>query len=238
MPSKLNQTHVQSNRTCKPSVFLTLVQQLRFDRWQCRPSSSQHPPPHPPPPAVAAAAALGFNSIIAHISHSLHGPFFQSLPWLNPPQRNSPSGRRNRPLHFPSASLFSASYVNSGLAGCGATCVVHPADVVKTRLQLSGVGGGAKDYTGMFDAFIKIFKHEARSSVIASAQPLPLTRTHQGPLKLYSGLSAGLFRQITCVVSAEPQREIVTNCYIGTPCLVSACSTSSKPSPRNTTAAT
>ena len=39
---------------------------------------------------------------------------------------------------------------------------MHPADVVKTRLQMSGVGGSAKDYTGMTDAFVKIFKNEVR----------------------------------------------------------------------------
>lgn len=33
----------------------------------------------------------------------------------------------------------------------GATVFVQPLDLVKTRLQISGQGGSAKEYTGMFD---------------------------------------------------------------------------------------
>lgn len=33
----------------------------------------------------------------------------------------------------------------------GATVFVQPLDLVKTRLQISGQGGTAKEYTGMFD---------------------------------------------------------------------------------------
>jgi hypothetical protein len=147
------------------------------------------------------------------------------------PPRNSPFGRRNRPPPPPPSRPLSSScsYVNAGLAGCGATCVVHPADVVKTRLQMSGVGGSAKDYTGMFDAFIKIFKTEARharahkhhNSTTITIPPPSQSRNQrafsppdssQGPTKLYSGLSAGLFRQITCVAPVEPPRGIVTLC--------------------------
>ncbi|KAL7050965.1 hypothetical protein ACKWTF_004278 [Chironomus riparius] len=60
----------------------------------------------------------------------------------------------------------------------GATCFVQPLDLVKTRLQISGQGGTAKEYTGMFDAFTKIAKRE-------------------GVRALYKGLSAGLLRQAT-----------------------------------------
>lgn len=60
----------------------------------------------------------------------------------------------------------------------GATCVVQPLDLIKTRLQISGQGGGAKEYTGTFDAITKIIKRE-------------------GPTSLYKGLSAGLLRQAT-----------------------------------------
>ena len=35
-------------------------------------------------------------------------------------------------------------FVSSGLAGMGATCVVQPIDLIKTRMQLSGEGGAAK----------------------------------------------------------------------------------------------
>lgn len=60
----------------------------------------------------------------------------------------------------------------------GATVFVQPLDLVKTRLQISGQGGTAKEYTGMFDAFTKIAKRE-------------------GVRALYKGLSAGLLRQAT-----------------------------------------
>lgn len=60
----------------------------------------------------------------------------------------------------------------------GATVIVQPLDLVKTRLQVSGMGGAAKEYNGMFDAFSKIVKRE-------------------GPKALYKGLSAALLRQAT-----------------------------------------
>ena len=60
----------------------------------------------------------------------------------------------------------------------GATMCVQPLDLVKTRLQISGQGGGAKEYTGTFDAFAKIVRREGLRS-------------------LYKGLSAALLRQAT-----------------------------------------
>ena len=47
----------------------------------------------------------------------------------------------------------------------GATCVVQPLDLIKTRLQISGQGGGAKEYTGTFDAISKIIKREGMTSL-------------------------------------------------------------------------
>lgn len=60
----------------------------------------------------------------------------------------------------------------------GATVFVQPLDLIKTRLQISGQGGSAKEYTGTFDAITKIIKRE-------------------GFRALYKGLSAGLLRQAT-----------------------------------------
>lgn len=60
----------------------------------------------------------------------------------------------------------------------GATCVVQPLDLIKTRLQISGQGGSAKEYTGTLDAISKIIKREGFTS-------------------LYKGLSAALLRQAT-----------------------------------------
>lgn len=60
----------------------------------------------------------------------------------------------------------------------GATIVVQPLDLIKTRLQISGQGGTAKEFTGAFDAIGKIVKRE-------------------GFRALYKGLTAGLLRQAT-----------------------------------------
>jgi solute carrier family 25 (mitochondrial oxoglutarate transporter), member 11 len=60
----------------------------------------------------------------------------------------------------------------------GATVFVQPLDLIKTRLQISGQGGAAKEYTGTFDAMTKIIRRE-------------------GLRALYKGLSAGLLRQAT-----------------------------------------
>lgn len=60
----------------------------------------------------------------------------------------------------------------------GATCVVQPLDLVKTRMQISGVGGAAKEYKNTFDALSKILKNE-------------------GVTGIYKGIGAALLRQAT-----------------------------------------
>jgi solute carrier family 25 oxoglutarate transporter 11 len=69
-------------------------------------------------------------------------------------------------------------FLFGGLSGMLATCVVQPLDLVKTRMQLSGVGGGAKTHKTSFHAMASIARTE-------------------GPSSLYKGLSAGLLRQAT-----------------------------------------
>jgi len=69
-------------------------------------------------------------------------------------------------------------FLFGGLAGMGATCFVQPLDLVKNRMQLSGVGGGKKEYKTSFHAFRGIVQSE-------------------GLFAVYSGLSAGLLRQAT-----------------------------------------
>ena len=59
-----------------------------------------------------------------------------------------------------------------------ATCFVQPLDLIKTRMQLSGVGGAAKEHKTSFHVFKSVLKNEGVSG-------------------LYTGLSAGLFRQAT-----------------------------------------
>lgn len=59
-----------------------------------------------------------------------------------------------------------------------ATLFVQPLDLIKNRMQLSGVGGKPKEYPTSFHAFRGILAKE-------------------GVFALYNGLSAGLLRQAT-----------------------------------------
>lgn len=59
-----------------------------------------------------------------------------------------------------------------------ATLVVQPLDLLKNRMQLSGVGKAKKEYKSSFHALQTIVKNE-------------------GVFALYTGLSAGLLRQAT-----------------------------------------
>lgn len=63
-------------------------------------------------------------------------------------------------------------FAMSGAAGCGATCFVHPLDVIKVNLQVDTVGKSP------FSVAASIYKQA-------------------GIRGLYAGLSAGIFRQIT-----------------------------------------
>lgn len=69
-------------------------------------------------------------------------------------------------------------FVIGGCAGMTGTLFVQPLDLVKNRMQLSGMGTAKKEYTSSFNAISKIFKNE-------------------GLLAFYNGLSAGLLRQAT-----------------------------------------
>ncbi|XP_054290938.1 mitochondrial 2-oxoglutarate/malate carrier protein-like [Macrosteles quadrilineatus] len=73
----------------------------------------------------------------------------------------------------------------AGLSGMGATCIVQPLDLLKTRMQLSGEGGNERVYKTSLHALRTIVRQEC-------------------VLGLYSGLTANLFRQATC-----------TSCRIG-----------------------
>nr|CAD7460309.1 unnamed protein product [Timema tahoe] len=66
----------------------------------------------------------------------------------------------------------------SRLGWMGATCFVQPLDLVKNRMQLSGMGGKQREYKTSFHAFQGILRSE-------------------GIVAMYSGLSAGLLRQAT-----------------------------------------
>lgn len=69
-------------------------------------------------------------------------------------------------------------FVLGGCAGMAATVCVQPLDLVKTRMQMSGVGSGKSAYRNTFHALSSIISNE-------------------GFFAIYSGLSAGLLRQAT-----------------------------------------
>lgn len=68
-------------------------------------------------------------------------------------------------------------FLFGGLSGMGATMIVQPLDLVKNRMQLSGMAG-KREYKSSFHALRTIVANE-------------------GVLALYNGLSAGLARQAT-----------------------------------------
>lgn len=69
-------------------------------------------------------------------------------------------------------------FVLGGLSGMSATCFVQPMDLVKTRMQMAGVGGAKKEYTSSMDCLMKVVKNE-------------------GIFRLWNGIGAGLLRQAT-----------------------------------------
>ncbi|XP_055329214.1 mitochondrial 2-oxoglutarate/malate carrier protein-like [Paramacrobiotus metropolitanus] len=85
-----------------------------------------------------------------------------------------PPEAKAKPKQVPNPVKF----LLGGLSGCMATLVVHPLDLVKNRMQLSGEGGAAREHKTSFHAIGNIARKE-------------------GVLGLYAGLSAGLLRQAT-----------------------------------------
>ncbi|KAJ7394499.1 hypothetical protein OS493_000313 [Desmophyllum pertusum] len=71
-----------------------------------------------------------------------------------------------------------ARFVMGGSAGMGATVFVQPLDLVKNRMQMSGVGGAVKAHKSSLHAIASILRQE-------------------GFFGVYNGLSAGLLRQAT-----------------------------------------
>ncbi|KAH8355924.1 mitochondrial 2-oxoglutarate/malate carrier protein [Drosophila serrata] len=81
------------------------------------------------------------------------------------------------PKKAPTASN-AIKFLFGGLSGMGATMVVQPLDLVKTRMQISGAGSGKKEYRNSFHCFQTVVSKE-------------------GPLALYQGIGAALLRQAT-----------------------------------------
>ncbi|EDV30547.1 uncharacterized protein Dana_GF23354 [Drosophila ananassae] len=73
-------------------------------------------------------------------------------------------------------------FLFGGLSGMGATIVVQPLDLVKTRMQISGAGSGKKEFRNSFHCMQTIVSKE-------------------GVLALYTGIGAALLRQATYTTS-------------------------------------
>ena len=78
----------------------------------------------------------------------------------------------------PESSNRALPFIRGGISGVLSWLVIHPADVIKVRMQLAGEGRASSPYKG--------FLHAARE--IARAE---------GFTAMYSGLSAALTRQVT-----------------------------------------
>uniref|UniRef100_A0A1A9WWE1 Mitochondrial 2-oxoglutarate/malate carrier protein n=1 Tax=Glossina brevipalpis TaxID=37001 RepID=A0A1A9WWE1_9MUSC len=73
-------------------------------------------------------------------------------------------------------------FVLGGMAGMGATMIVQPLDLVKTRMQISGAGSGKKEFRNSFHCMQTVVSRE-------------------GPFGLYQGIGAALLRQATYTTS-------------------------------------
>lgn len=69
-------------------------------------------------------------------------------------------------------------FIIGGLSGMGASLIVHPIDIIKNRMQMSGEGGSLRVHKSNFNALSNIVKSEGLTSI-------------------YKGLSASLLRQAT-----------------------------------------
>lgn len=66
-------------------------------------------------------------------------------------------------------AVFWWSFVSGCAAGSISAAVVNPADVVKTRLQLLNKGAADESYSGIADAFKKIYRNEGPSAFFKGA---------------------------------------------------------------------
>jgi len=89
-------------------------------------------------------------TMLRDVSFSMvYFPLFANLNRLGP--RKHPGS---------SESVFWWSFVSGMMAGSVSAFAVNPADVVKTRLQLLNKGAADETYSGIVDAFRKIYRNE------------------------------------------------------------------------------
>lgn len=92
---------------------------------------------------------------------------------------------------------FAESFGCGAVSGVGATCVVHPMDVLRVRLQLDAEGGGIKVL--IINQSISAFQFDQTQPLQAFRGPWHCATSivkAQGVTGLYAGFSAGIARQI------------------------------------------
>lgn len=98
-------------------------------------------------------------TMLRDVSFSMvYFPLFANLNRMGP--RKSPDSNE---------AVFWWSFVSGMSAGSISAAVVNPADVVKTRLQLLNKGAAEESYSGIADAFKKIYKNEGPSAFLKGA---------------------------------------------------------------------
>lgn len=85
-------------------------------------------------------------------------------------------------------------FVFGGSAGMGATLIVQPFDLIKTRMQISGQGVGQKEFRNSFHCIQTVV-------------------TKEGPLGLYKGIGAGLLRQATYTTTRMGVNSYLNDAY-------------------------
>ncbi|BFZ24649.1 hypothetical protein BsWGS_27688 [Bradybaena similaris] len=66
-------------------------------------------------------------------------------------------------------AVFYHSFISGCAAGCTASFLVTPFDVVKTRLQTLSKGKGERTYTGIIDCFSSVLKNEGPKALLKGA---------------------------------------------------------------------
>lgn len=85
-------------------------------------------------------------------------------------------------------------FIIGGAAGMTGTLFVQPMDMVKTRMQVGGVGTAQSEYKNSIDVIIKILRNE-------------------GVLKFYKGIGAALLRQATYTTTRMGVYQTINDMY-------------------------
>jgi len=98
-------------------------------------------------------------TMLRDVSFSIiYFPLFANLNSLGP--RKAPGSHE---------SVFWWSFISGCASGSISAALVNPADVVKTRLQLLNKGASEQSYSGIADAFVRIFKTEGPTAFFKGA---------------------------------------------------------------------